>query len=80
MTDDSPHESTLVALARMEGKLDLVLANAAAADRRLDDHEHRIRLLEQKPVITRNGLLAAVVSTATLVGVATSVFANLSGR
>lgn len=70
-------EHVLIQLARMEGKLDLVNSRLEAGDRAIQEHAARIRDLELKPVITRNGLWAAIVSTATLVGVATTVLANV---
>lgn len=61
----------LVALTRLEGKIDLILAQHSAdigAHReRLDDHERRLRTVEQTPTVSPAKLWTAVCTAAGLI-------------
>lgn len=60
MTPPAPDEEnvdTRVALARMETKLDLVLGQHGT---KLDDHEARLRIVEDRKTVSPMSLLSAV--------------------
>lgn len=76
--------TVLIALARMEGKLDAIAAQHSAKldehtrqitdnGRRVDDVDDRVRALEIRPTVTPGKMLAAV-GTATAVLAAASPF------
>lgn len=60
-------DSVLVLIARIEGKLDAVLQRGEAAEKRQEDHEARIRVLEAKPSVSPRFLWLAVTSGAACV-------------
>lgn len=57
-----------VALARIEGKLDLLHAQGVAQATTSADHENRIRALETRPVVTPRALMGALTAASLLVG------------
>lgn len=50
MTMPADDTEVLVVIARMEGKLDLTLAEIATLRERDSDHETRLRSIEQQPI------------------------------
>ena len=75
----SAEESTAVILARMEGKIDLLHAELRTTIARGEDHETRIRALEQRPVgITPAKFLSALVGFGSVAAAASTVVTLLS--
>lgn len=74
-------EQAGVILARIEGKLDLVNAALLQANARGDDHETRIRSLEQRPTgITPRVFLTTLVGASAVMGSVTSILANVYAK
>lgn len=73
--------SVLIALARLEGKVDAALALQAAKldehGRRLDDFESRLRSQESTPSVTPRAMWSALGVLAAIVGALTPVIARL---
>lgn len=71
----------LIALTRLEGKIDLILAqhssDIGAHRERLDDHERRIRTIEGTPTVTPAKLWTAVCTSAGLIVSILTILANL---
>ena len=72
----------LVAIARLEGKVDVVLARhdvrLSAVERESADHDGRIRALEARPTVSPRALWAAVTSGAALVFGVITLINNLN--
>lgn len=60
-------DSVFVLLARLEGKLDAVLAGNVLTKEKVDDHEIRIRAIEARPYITPWKLWSSLLGTATFI-------------
>lgn len=41
------HDNLFLHLGRLEGKVDAILSNQSSMDKRLDEHENRISILER---------------------------------
>lgn len=67
---------TRILLARLETKLDLVIGQHGT---RLTDHETRIRVVEARPYVTPKGLVAALVSAASIFGGAAFFIDRMTG-
>lgn len=50
MSDPSPETALLVAFAKLEGKVDLTLAELIILKTTDADHESRLRVIESKPI------------------------------
>lgn len=79
--DDGGSASVLIALARLEGKVDAALATQGAQltehGRRLDDHEPRLRLLEATPTVTPRAMWTALATLAAIVAALTPFLSRL---
>lgn len=88
--DSGPHyeheqdrgTSVQVALARLEAKLDVALADHSArireGERRRDDHEDRLRFLEARPVVQPKHVYASIMVGIPILGlIETAVLAFL---
>lgn len=79
----SPETSLLIAFTRLEGKVDVALAQhgadlkAHAAD--LADHEDRLRKLEANPTVSPKQLWAVVVSASGLIFSALTLIDRIYG-
>lgn len=76
MTPPAPdsEESTAVALARMETKLDLVIGQHST---QLSDHETRLRVVEDRRTVSPTGLLSAAVGIITVLGGGLALLQNV---
>lgn len=67
-----PESALLVAMTRLEGKLDTALATLVptldAQSKELSDHEARLRALEARQTVTPIGLWTTVVGVVTVAG------------
>lgn len=81
--DDGGSASVLIALARLEGKVDAALATQGAQlaehGRRLDDHEPRIRAVENRPTVTPTAMWTALGTLAAIVAALTPFLSRLYG-
>ena len=79
--DDGGSVSVLVAIARLEGKVDAALAQQAARvdehSRRLEDTEGRLRLLESTPTVTPRAMWTALGTLAAIVAALTPFLSRL---
>jgi hypothetical protein len=78
----SPDDSTLVVLTRLEAKVDVALAHHGASidahRREIDDHEGRLRRLEERRTISPRELWGAVGSGAAFVLVVVNLWNALN--
>ncbi|GAA2843942.1 hypothetical protein Acy02nite_68540 [Actinoplanes cyaneus] len=78
---DEGGAAVLIALARLEGKVDAALATQGAQlaehGRRLDDHEPRLRAVENRPTVSPRAMWTALGTLAAIVAALTPLVSRL---
>jgi hypothetical protein len=72
-------ESILILLARMEGKLDVLVASLDTTNKKVEDHETRLRVVEGRPYITPWKLWTSLLGAVTAVVGLLQIFAAIRG-
>lgn len=77
--DNAGSAQVLLAVARIEGKIDVITERLGTLAKDSSDHEQRLRALEQRPAgVTIRTLCSVLVGAITSVGTLVSIFYYLT--